>query len=185
VPDIIAYTDGGCRGNPGVGAWAFVLIHRATGHALERADATAQTTSNRMELQAVLEAFSAVKRSRSRVLLLSDSKYVINCGSQWLAGWKRRGWQRADGPLKNVDLLQQLDLAVARHEIEWRWVPGHSGEAGNERVDGLVNEAMDRLMRRADTRWDRRCTWTAPLPEADAGSGDSRLSRFGRPRSRA
>jgi len=170
VPDIIAYTDGGCRGNPGVGAWAFVLIHRATGRALERADATAQTTSNRMELQAVLEALSAVKRSRSGVLLVSDSKYVINCGSQWLAGWKRRGWQRADGPLKNLDLLQRLDLALAAHQIEWRWVPGHSGEAGNERVDRLVNEAMDRLMQRADTRWDHRRMWTESLPEAQSSS---------------
>jgi ribonuclease HI len=167
VSDIIAYTDGGCRQNPGgLGAWAFVLIDRESKQALERADASAQTTSNRMEIQAVLEAFSALRRARARVLVLSDSKYVINCCSKWMPAWKRLGWQRKDGPLKNVDLLQRLDESLAQHAIDWRWVPGHSGETGNERADQLVNEAMDRLLRREQAAWERRCSWQARLPSA-------------------
>ena len=127
-------------------------------------------TSNRMELQAVLEAIRALRRQRARVLVLSDSKYVINCCSKWIPAWKRLGWQRKDGPLKNVDLLQQLDVSLARHVVEWRWVRGHSGERGNERVDQLVNEAMDRLLVRDSAAWERRCTWQGRLPTGNFSS---------------
>ena len=161
---IVAYTDGGCRGNPGIGAWAFALVDVATKRALERADAVRETTSNRMELTAVIEALSALRRPRSRVLVLSDSRYVVNCGGRWIAGWKRRGWERKDGPLKNVDLLRQLDELATSHEIEWKWVPGHAGEFGNERVDALANQAMDRLMASETTRWDQRLAWKGGLP---------------------
>jgi ribonuclease HI len=165
VSDIVAYTDGGCRGNPGgIGAWAFVLVDRATLKTLERSDAVAETTSNRMELQAVIEALAAVRRPRARILVLSDSKYVVNCGSKWITGWKQRGWKRKDGELKNVDLLQQLHLRFSPHDVEWRWLPGHSGEPGNERVDLLVNEAMDRLVLRKEARFERRVEWKARLP---------------------
>jgi ribonuclease HI len=162
--DIVAYTDGGCRGNPGPGAWAFALIDTATKQALERADAVRETTSNRMELTAVIEALSSLWRPRSRVLILSDSRYVVNCGAQWIAGWKRSGWRRKDGPLKNVDLLRRLDELATSHEIEWKWVPGHAGEFGNERVDAAANQAMDRLAACESTSWERRLSWTGLLP---------------------
>ena len=165
MSDIIAYTDGGCRGNPGgIGGWAFVLVDRARRQALERSDAVAETTSNRMELQAVIEALAAVRRPSARILVLSDSKYVVNCGSKWIAGWKQRGWKRKTGELKNVDLLQQLHLRFAPHDVEWRWLPGHAGEPGNERVDLLVNEAMDSLIARREARSERRFEWKPRLP---------------------
>ena len=165
MSDIVAYTDGGCRGNPGgIGAWAFVLIDRATVRALERTDAVAETTSNRMELTAVIEALSAVRVARARILVLSDSEYTIDCGSKWIAGWKQLGWRRKKGALKNVDLLQELDRRFAPHAVEWRWVPGHAGEPGNERVDMLVNEAMDRLVAGSVARWEQRRTWKSRMP---------------------
>jgi ribonuclease HI len=164
VSEIVAYTDGGWRRTAGIGAWAFVLIERASGRSLERAEAVAQTTSNRMELRAVIEALSALRRAEARVLVLSDSKYTIDCGSRWIPSWKHSGWKRKDGELKNVDLLQELDRKMLRHRISWQWVPGHAGEPGNEHVDRLVNEAMDRLGARDTARWERRFAWTERLP---------------------
>jgi ribonuclease HI len=113
--DIVAYTDGGCRGNPGVGAWAFALVDRATKRALERADAVGETTSNRMELTAVIEALTALRPPRRRVIVLSDSRYVVNCGAKWIGDWKRRGWKRKEGLLKNVDLLRPLPARLTGH----------------------------------------------------------------------
>ena len=162
--DIVAYTDGGCRGNPGVGAWAFALVDRATKRALERADAVGETTSNRMELTAVIEALTALRPPRRRVIVLSDSRYVVNCGAKWIGDWKRRGWKRKEGLLKNVDLLRPLDELAALHDIEWKWVRGHAGEFGNELVDALANQAMDRLVAREPTRWERRFAWKGGLP---------------------
>jgi ribonuclease HI len=147
-----------------MGAWAFVLVDVATKRALECADAVRETTSNRMELTAVIEALSAMRRPSQRVLVVSDSRYVVNCGTQWIAGWKRRGWKRKEGPLKNVDLLQRLDELAISHDIEWKWVRGHAGEFGNERVDALANHAMDRLLAREPTRWERRLSWKGGLP---------------------
>jgi ribonuclease HI len=146
-----------------MGAWAFVLVDTATKRALECADAVRETTSNRMELTAVIEALSALRRPRQRVLVLSDSRYVVDCGGRWIRGWKRRGWKRKDGPLKNVDLLQRLDELAISHDIEWKWVRGHAGELGNERVDALANQAMDRLMAHEPTRWERRLAWKGGL----------------------
>lgn len=167
VSDIIAYTDGGCRENPGgLGGWAFVLVDRKTRQTLERADAVRETTSNRMELTAVIEALSALKARRARVLVLSDSSYVVNCGERWIEGWKRLGWKRREGPLKNVDLLERLDGLREQHVVEWRWVRGHAGEHGNERADELVNSAMDRLIAGLRTRWERRDAWAHALPHA-------------------
>jgi ribonuclease HI len=113
--DIVAYTDGGCRGNPGVGAWAFALVDRATKRALERADAVGETTSHRMELTAVIEALTALRPPRRRVIVLSDSRYVVNCGAKWIGDWKRRGWKRKEGLLKNVDLLRPLPARLTGH----------------------------------------------------------------------
>ena len=163
-PDVVAYTDGGCRGNPGIGGWGFVLIHPQTRTALEQAGGTAEATNNRMELMAALEALSSVRRAQSRVLVCTDSRYVIDCCSKWMAGWKARGWTRKDGALKNVELLQALDAALDNHEVRWQWVAGHSGDVGNERADALANLAMDAIASQRDPSFVQRTQWSGALP---------------------
>lgn len=163
MTDLVAFTDGGCRGNPGVGAWAFLLVDAASRHALERADGEPETTNNRMEMSAAIQALRAVKKHGKRILVLSDSKYLIGCCTEWMAGWKANGWRRKGGPLKNLDLLQQLDELIATHRVEWRWVAGHSGHDGNEHVDRLVNEAMDRIEIGREGGHTRRFEWKGPL----------------------
>jgi ribonuclease HI len=138
------YTDGACRGNPGPGGWAAVLT--AGEHKKEISGAQAQTTNNRMELQAVISALQALKRS-SEVRLYTDSQYVRRGVLEWLSQWKARGWKTADKkPVKNQDLWEVLDAEVPRHHIEWHWVKGHSGIPGNERCDELANAAIDALL---------------------------------------
>jgi ribonuclease HI len=138
------YTDGACRGNPGPGGWAAVL---STGEReKEMSGAQQQTTNNRMELQAVIEALQALKRP-VHVRLYTDSQYVRRGILEWLPQWKARGWKTADRkPVKNQDLWQLLETAAARHRIEWHWVPGHAGIPGNERCDALANAAIDGLL---------------------------------------
>lgn len=138
------YTDGACRGNPGPGGWAAVLS--AGGREKEISGAQLQTTNNRMELQAVIAALQALKRSVD-VRLYTDSQYVRRGITEWLPQWKGRGWKTADRkPVKNQDLWQQLDAAAAGHRIEWHWVPAHTGIPGNERCDALANAAIDGLL---------------------------------------
>jgi ribonuclease HI len=138
------YTDGACRGNPGPGGWAATLSHGE--HFRELSGAEAATTNNRMELTAVIEALSALKRE-SRVRVFTDSEYVRRGITEWLKAWKARDWRTADKkPVKNRDLWERLDAIAARHDIEWRWVKGHSGVPGNERVDALANAAIDALL---------------------------------------
>ncbi|HWW20976.1 MAG TPA: ribonuclease HI [Steroidobacteraceae bacterium] len=138
------YTDGACRGNPGVGGWAAVLS--AGGREKEISGAETLTTNNRMELQAVISALQALKRA-VEVRLYTDSQYVRRGVLEWLPQWKARGWKTADKkPVKNQDLWQVLDGEVAKHRIEWHWVPGHSGIPGNERCDALANAAIDALL---------------------------------------
>ena len=138
------YTDGACRGNPGPGGWAALLC--AGGREKEISGAQLHTTNNRMELQAVIEALQALKRPLE-VRLYTDSQYVRRGILEWLPQWKARGWKTADKkPVKNLDLWQQLETAAARHRIEWHWVPGHAGIAGNERCDVLANAAIDGLL---------------------------------------
>jgi ribonuclease HI len=138
------YTDGACRGNPGPGGWAAVLS--AGGREKEIFGAQPLTTNNRMELQAVIEALSALKRPL-QVRLYTDSQYVRRGILEWLPQWKARGWKTADRkPVKNQDLWQQLELVAAQHRIEWHWVPGHAGVPGNERCDVLANAAIDGLL---------------------------------------
>jgi ribonuclease HI len=141
------YTDGACRGNPGPGGWAALLLLGE--HEREISGAEAHTTNNRMELTAVIRALEALKRPvQARVY--TDSEYVRRGITEWLAAWKARGWRTADRkPVKNQDLWQRLDEVRARHHIEWHWVPGHAGVPGNERVDRLANEAIDTLSRQA------------------------------------
>jgi len=137
------YTDGACRGNPGPGGWGALLIagkHEKTLHGGEP-----DTTNNRMELMAAIKALNALK-SDSNVILHTDSKYVMDGINKWMPNWKERGWKTAARkPVKNKDLWQQLDEAVARHEIEWRWVKGHDGNPGNEKADELANLGVDEL----------------------------------------
>lgn len=163
VSDLVLFTDGGCRGNPGIGAWAFVLVDRATRHALEQAGGDRDTTNNRMEIQAAIQGLSAIKKPGAHVLILSDSKYLIGCSTEWMPGWKARGWKRKGEPLKNLDLLKKLDELLSTFRVHWRWVAGHSGHHGNDHVDLLANEAMDRIELGKDPAHERRFEWKASL----------------------
>jgi len=135
------YTDGACRGNPGPGGWGVLLIagkHQKTMHGGDP-----ETTNNRMELTAAIEALNALK-DHSRVILYTDSKYVMDGIKEWMPNWKNRGWKTAaKKPVKNKDLWQALDEATGRHEIDWRWVKGHNGNPGNEMADELANRGAD------------------------------------------
>ena len=138
------YTDGACRGNPGPGGWAAILM--SGGHERELSGAESATTNNRMELLAVINALAALKRQVS-ARVYTDSQYVRLGMTEWLAGWKARGWRTADRrPVRNQDLWQRLDDLAAGHQIEWHWVKGHSGNPGNERCDALANAAIDALL---------------------------------------
>jgi ribonuclease HI len=140
---VIIYTDGACRGNPGPGGWGVVLNYKNKTKELYGGER--DTTNNRMELIAAITALESLTRSCS-VQLNTDSKYVVQGITQWMANWKKRGWKTASRhPVKNADLWRRLDAAIARHDIEWKWVKGHSGEQGNERADALANLGVDSL----------------------------------------
>jgi len=137
------YTDGACRGNPGPGGWGAVLSLGE--HHKELSGAEALTTNNRMELTAVIRALEALKRP-TEARIYTDSEYVRRGITEWVKSWKARGWKTADRkPVKNQDLWERLDALAAGHRIEWRWVKGHSGIPGNERVDQLANQAIDAM----------------------------------------
>ena len=138
------YTDGACRGNPGPGGWAALLLLGE--HEREISGAEAQTTNNRMELTAAIRALEALKRPiKGRIY--TDSQYVRQGILEWVPNWKKRGWKTADKkPVKNQDLWQALEAAASTHDLEWLWVKGHSGNVGNERVDELANRAIDALL---------------------------------------
>ncbi|SIT66310.1 ribonuclease HI [Ectothiorhodosinus mongolicus] len=143
------FTDGGCRGNPGVGGWGAVLRYRGKEKELQGAEA--ETTNNRMELLAAIAALDALTRS-CVVQLTTDSQYVKKGITEWLPQWKRRDWRNAAGkPVKNQDLWQRLDEAAQRHEVHWHWVKGHAGHPENERADELANAAMDALTAQGQT----------------------------------
>ena len=138
---VVIHTDGACKGNPGPGGWGALLVSGA--HERELFGGAAQTTNNRMELSAVIEALGALK-GPCHVVVYTDSSYVQKGISEWIHAWKARGWKTADKkPVKNDDLWRLLDVAAARHEIEWRWVKGHAGDPGNERADALANRGVD------------------------------------------
>ncbi len=136
------YTDGACKGNPGPGGWGVLL--KAAGKEKELFGGEPQTTNNRMELMAVIMALQALKRPCD-VMLHVDSQYVLKGMTEWLAGWKSKGWRTASKQaVKNIDLWQRLDALVSKggHRIEWRWVKGHDGDPGNERADELANRGV-------------------------------------------
>ena len=137
------YTDGACKGNPGPGGWGVLLTWSGTEKELFGGELA--TTNNRMEMMAVIEGLSALKQPCS-ITLYIDSQYVLKGMTEWLKGWKARGWTTASKePVKNVDLWQRLDALVntAGHKIDWRWVKGHAGHPGNERADALANRGVD------------------------------------------
>lgn len=137
------FTDGACRGNPGLGGWGALLRYGATVRELSGAEP--YTTNNRMELMAAIRALETLKRP-CNVVLTTDSTYVRDGITRWLAGWKRKGWRTAGGaPVKNQDLWKRLDEAAARHQMRWEWVKGHAGHPENEAADRLANQAIDRL----------------------------------------
>jgi ribonuclease HI len=117
-----------------------------------------------MELQAAIEALSAVRRRGSNILVLSDNEHLIHSCTKWIPMWKAGGWKRKTGPVANLDLQQHLDQLMTQHTIEWRWLRGHAGEPGNEHVDKLARGAMERLVTGNAIRLERRFTWTLPLP---------------------
>lgn len=137
------YSDGACRGNPGPGGWGAVLRYGQTERELLGADP--ETTNNRMELTAVLTALRELRRP-CRVRVTTDSKYVMEGVTRWMANWKRNGWRTAARkPVKNRELWEALDQELARHEVSWEWVKGHAGHPENERADALANAAIDRM----------------------------------------
>lgn len=143
---VTIYTDGACKGNPGVGGWG-VLLRSATGVEKELCGGEKETTNNRMEMMAVIQALSALKRP-CIVTLYLDSQYVLKGITEWLPNWKARNWKTAaKQPVKNADLWQQLDLLTSQkgHTIDWQWVRGHTGDAGNERADALANRGITTL----------------------------------------
>jgi ribonuclease HI len=147
VNPIEIYTDGACKGNPGPGGWGVLL--KAGGTEKELFGGEPATTNNRMELMAVIQALSALKRP-CEVTLFLDSQYVLKGITEWLPGWKAKGWRTAGKqPVKNVELWQQLDALVQHggHRIDWRWVRGHNGDPGNERADALANRGVQMAQR--------------------------------------
>lgn len=137
------FTDGACSGNPGPGGWGALLRYKTTEKELSGAEA--DTTNNRMELTAVIEGLKAIKRT-CPVNLYTDSKYVMDGATEWMRGWKARGWKTADKkPVKNQDLWMALDEQLSRHSVNWHWVKGHAGHIENEHVDELARNAIKAL----------------------------------------
>ena len=145
MAELFAYTDGACSGNPGPGGWGAILIARDGETELKRRELSGGeglTTNNRMELMAAISALEALERP-SPITLITDSVYVKDGITKWVHGWKRNGWKTAaKKPVKNEDLWQRLDAAVARHDVRWEWVKGHAGHPENERADELAREGM-------------------------------------------
>jgi ribonuclease HI len=145
LAEVKIYTDGACRGNPGPGGWGAVLEYGKESKLLYGAEKL--TTNNRMELMAVIQALSALKRP-CKIALVSDSKYVLKGITEWLPNWKQKGWlTSAKKPVMNSDLWQQLDKLASIHDINWQWVKGHSGHVQNELADQLANKGIDELMK--------------------------------------
>ena len=144
MPNVDAFTDGACRGNPGPGGWGVVL--KSGGQVKELSGGEPATTNNRMELKAAIEALAALKKP-CRVALYTDSVYVRSGITEWLPAWRARGWRTADKkPVKNKDLWEELSALAAKHEVSWHWIKGHSGHPENERADELANQGIDEML---------------------------------------
>jgi ribonuclease HI len=150
LPAVEIFTDGACSGNPGPGGWAALLRYRDVERELSGGEAL--TTNNRMEMTAAIMALEALKRP-STVRLFTDSMYLRDGITRWIHGWKRNGWRTAERkPVKNADLWQRLDAALARHNIEWHWVKGHAGHPENVRVDRLARDEIRKLRKNGTPR---------------------------------
>jgi ribonuclease HI len=146
-PAVEMFTDGACSGNPGPGGWGAIL--RAGGKEKEIAGGERATTNNRMEMMAVIQGLAALK-GPSAVTLYTDSRYVMDGATKWLANWKKNGWRTADKkPVKNDDLWKRLDTARLRHTVDWRWIKGHAGHEMNERADELARQGLKDALGRA------------------------------------
>jgi ribonuclease HI len=144
VNEVLMYTDGACRGNPGPGGWGVWL--QSGGKDKELYGGQQDTTNNRMELTAAIRGLVALKLD-CKVVLYTDSQYVRKGITEWIEQWKQRGWKTAARkPVKNADLWRELDAAVISHQVEWRWVKGHSGDPGNEKADELANRGIDEML---------------------------------------
>ncbi|GAB4222523.1 MAG: ribonuclease HI [Francisella sp.] len=140
---VIAYTDGACKGNPGIGGWGVVLSYNGVEKLIYGGEKN--TTNNRMELMAAIKSLQALKRECD-IVIYTDSKYLQNGINSWIAKWKKNGWKTADKKdVKNKDLWQELDKLTNKHNVIWKWVKGHSGNIGNEKADNLANRAIDEL----------------------------------------
>ncbi len=145
LPQALAYTDGACSGNPGKGGWACLL--KFGGKTEEHSGSAAHTTNNRMELQGAIEALTRLPIPHA-VILHTDSQYVVKGMTEWLPGWRRRGWKNAQGkPVENKEFWETLSAAASKHKVTWQWVRGHNGHPENERVDKLAVEAYKKLAR--------------------------------------
>ncbi len=145
MPNVEAFTDGACRGNPGPGGWGVVL--RFGGQVKELSGGEPATTNNRMELKAAIEALAALKKKPCRVDLHTDSTYVRSGITEWLPAWRARGWRTADKkPVKNQDLWEALAALAEQHDVSWHWIKGHSGHPENERADELANLGLDTML---------------------------------------
>lgn len=145
MPELYAYTDGACSGNPGPGGWGVLMLAKDGAAVVKERTLNggeAMTTNNRMELMAAISALETLTRDTT-IIVVTDSAYVKNGVTSWIHGWKRNGWKTADRkPVKNADLWERLDAAQQRHTVEWRWIKGHAGHAENERADELAREGM-------------------------------------------
>jgi len=148
LPSVVLFTDGACSGNPGPGGWAYLLRHPTTGKEKIGSGGLPLTTNNQMELSAVIQGLSAL-RTRSRVDIVTDSTYVAKGAQEWMPGWKRNGWRRKEKnswkPVKNVELWQELDALLAKHQVRFTIIKGHSGHPENERCDELAVAAAARF----------------------------------------
>lgn len=145
--EVMLFTDGGCSGNPGPGGWAYILKHTVTGKVSESSGGDPATTNNRMELQAVIEGLKRLTR-HTAVCVVTDSGYVKDGITKWMQNWKRNGWKRKEGnklvPVKNIELWQELDALVQKHDVSFEWVKGHAGHPENERCDELAVAAYQK-----------------------------------------
>ena len=162
MTEVVIYTDGACSGNPGPGGWGAVL--QSGGHEKDLYGGDPQTTNNRMELMAAIQALETLQRP-AKVNLHTDSKYVLDGITKWLPGWQRSGWQTAaKKPVKNVDLWQRLVAAMAPHQVSWHWVKGHNGDPGNERADELARLGIEETLAGSRARGELKTApgWSAP-----------------------
>lgn len=148
-PEVYLFTDGGCSGNPGPGGWGFILKHPASGKVLEESGGDPHTTNNKMEMMAVIEGLKKLKR-RTHVRVITDSNYLKNGITKWIHNWKKNNWKRKEGkqwvPVKNVELWQEMDALVQKHDVTFEWVRGHAGHPENERCDELAVQAYQQYL---------------------------------------